>query len=102
MNDLKGPRGELGITVTVKRKATGKEETYHLTSIVEGEDAEKAQRMVEEINQQTAGAMGGTGSVLSNEPRPSYSQECDESTDRELAGFENKEQPKEQDDERNP
>jgi len=51
MSDLKGQRGELGITVTVTRKATGKTETYHLTSVIEGEDAERAQRMVEEINQ---------------------------------------------------
>jgi hypothetical protein len=51
MSELVGRRGELGIVVTVKRKATGKTETYHLTSVVEGEDAEKAQRMVSEINQ---------------------------------------------------
>lgn len=50
MIDLHGQRGELGITVTVKRKATGKEETFRLTSVVEGEDAAKAQRMVAEIN----------------------------------------------------
>lgn len=57
MSDLTGPRGELAITVTVKRKATGVEETYHLVSVVEGEDAEKAQRIIEEINKE--GANGG-------------------------------------------
>jgi len=51
MSDLTGQIGELRMVVEIKRKATGKEETYHLTSVVEGEDAEKAQRMVAEINQ---------------------------------------------------
>jgi hypothetical protein len=30
MNDLKGPPSELRCTVTIKRAATGKEETYEL------------------------------------------------------------------------
>ena len=51
MSDLSGQRGELAITVTVKRKETGKEETYRLVSIVEGEDADKAMRIVDEVNQ---------------------------------------------------
>jgi hypothetical protein len=50
MSNLTGQRGELGMTITVKRKATGKEETYHLTSVVEGDDAVKAQRIVKELN----------------------------------------------------
>jgi hypothetical protein len=49
MSNLQGQRGELGMTVTIKRKATGKVETYQLTSVVEGDDAVKAQRMVEEM-----------------------------------------------------
>lgn len=32
MNEIKGQGGELRATVTIKRKATGKEETYTLTS----------------------------------------------------------------------
>ena len=40
-----------GMTVTVKRKATGKVETYNLTSVVEGDDAERARRIVEGLNQ---------------------------------------------------
>ena len=51
MSDLTGQRGELKMVVTIKRKATGKEETVVLTSVVEGEDAEKAQRIVAELNQ---------------------------------------------------
>lgn len=54
MSDLKGQVGELGFTITVTRKETGKEETYVLKSIVEGDDAEKAQRMVEEMNKEQA------------------------------------------------
>jgi hypothetical protein len=46
MSNLQGQRGELGMTVTIKRKATGKVETYQLTSVVEGDDAVNAQRMV--------------------------------------------------------
>lgn len=49
MSDLCGERGELAIVVTVKRAATGKEETYLLTSVVEGEDARKAKRIAEEL-----------------------------------------------------
>jgi hypothetical protein len=52
--ELQGQRGELGMTVTITRKATGKVETYHLTSVVEGDDAVKAQRMVEEMKQARA------------------------------------------------
>jgi hypothetical protein len=59
MANLTGQRGVLGMTITVKRKATGKEETYQLTSVVEGEDAEKAQRIVEELNQPKENGDGG-------------------------------------------
>jgi len=52
MSDLSGQRGEVKMVVTIKRKATGKEETVTLTSVVEGEDAAKAQRAVAELNQQ--------------------------------------------------
>jgi hypothetical protein len=59
MANLTGQRGVLGMTITVKRKATGKEETYQLTSVVEGEDAEKAQRIVGELNQLKENGDGG-------------------------------------------
>jgi hypothetical protein len=50
MSNLIGQRGVLDMSITVKRKATGKVETYNLTSVVEGDDAEKAQRMVAELS----------------------------------------------------
>jgi hypothetical protein len=59
MSELTGQRGELAMTVTIKRKATGKVETYQLTSVVEGEDAEKAERMVAAINQSKENGDGG-------------------------------------------
>jgi hypothetical protein len=59
MSNLQGQRGVVGMTVTVKRKATGKEDTYHLTSVVEGDDAVKAQRIVEELNQPKENGDGG-------------------------------------------
>lgn len=32
MSDLQGPAGELRFTLTIKRAATGKEETFEMTS----------------------------------------------------------------------
>ena len=55
MSHLQGQRGKVGMTVTINRKATGKEETYHLTSEVEGDDAAKVQRAIAELNQQSKG-----------------------------------------------
>jgi hypothetical protein len=59
VSNLQGQRGVLGMTVTIKRKATGKVETYQLTSVVEGDDAVKAQRMVEELNKPEEDGDGG-------------------------------------------
>jgi len=39
MNELKGQVGELRATITIKRKATGKEETYHLNAQATPEQA---------------------------------------------------------------
>jgi hypothetical protein len=39
MSELKGQTGELRATITIKRKATGKEETYDLTAPVTAEQA---------------------------------------------------------------
>jgi hypothetical protein len=59
MSNLTGQTGILSMTITVKRKATGKEETHHLTSTVQGEDAERAQRMVEEFYSPKENGNGG-------------------------------------------
>lgn len=40
MNDLKGTLGELRCTITIKRAATGKQETYNLTGKVTPEQIE--------------------------------------------------------------
>jgi hypothetical protein len=40
MNDLKGTPGELRCTITIKRAATGKEETYNLTGSITPEQIE--------------------------------------------------------------
>jgi len=59
MSNLQGQGGVVGMTVTIKRKATGKVETYQLTSVVEGDDAVKAQRIVEELNKHEENVDGG-------------------------------------------
>jgi hypothetical protein len=41
MSELKGQPGELRATITVKRAATGKTETYELTSKISPEQAAK-------------------------------------------------------------
>ena len=41
MTQLKGQKGELGFTVTIKRKDTGKEETYQMVGHVTDDESHK-------------------------------------------------------------
>ncbi|MFA6040542.1 MAG: hypothetical protein WC733_03485 [Methylophilus sp.] len=43
MSNLNGQMGELSFTVTVKRKETGKEETYNLVGYVDEEKLKEIQ-----------------------------------------------------------
>jgi hypothetical protein len=60
--DLKGPGGELHATVQIKRKTTGKVETYELVARTTPEQHAR-------IMHGASGAMVGQGAAVSNQPK---------------------------------
>lgn len=61
MTALKGREGELNMTITIKRKATGKEEIYNLVGRTTPEQHEK---IVKEIQERGVEAVLGEGAIF--------------------------------------
>jgi len=72
MSELKGSTGELRGTITIKRAATGKEETYELSAPCTQEQAEALGATIVEAPRAprvhgAAGGLIGEGASMSNE-----------------------------------